>query len=390
MTRALLVGLAFLVGGCGNKSFDSLCKAQVPPPPGCNTACDPMPGAANACPSGYHCSAGGTCDLQCTQGGNQCGDGYTCTADGSYMANPGSGSNGPDASCPAINFTPMPVTPSILLVLDRSGSMAEDINGNNPPQTSLAKYTLMSNALIAPGTGVVTQLETKAYFGSELFTCVDAQSTQVSLINVPRALNNASAISASINGSGPGFGTPTPEAIAAAQQSFVTTPPPQGSPPVIVLATDGLPNSCGGSPDTRPQSVAAVKAAFAAGIQTYVLAIGTASQHFQDLANAGQGWQPGQPNIPYYPAMSAQQLKDAFQTIISGVVSCDLHLTSSIDPNDAMSGTVTVNGTVLHYGTDWVLVNGNIVRLLGAACTNLKSTPNPTVQAAFPCGSVIF
>jgi len=303
------------------------------------------------------------------------------------MGNPGSGSGGPDASCPAINFTPMPVTPSILLVLDRSGSMAEDINGNNPPQTTAAKYTLMSDALVNATTGVVTQLDTKAYFGSELYTC---NGNQLDLTSVPRALNNAAAIRTSINGTGPGANTPTPAAITAGQQSFMQNPPPQGSPPVIVLATDGLPNGCNGETDTRAQSVAAVKAAFAAGIQTYVLAIGLASQHFQDLANAGQGWQAGQPNIPYYPAMSAQQLKDAFQTIITGVVSCDLHLTSSIDATSAMDGIVTVNGMQLHYGTDWVLVNGNIVRLLGAACTNLKSTTNPTVQATFPCGSVIF
>ena len=55
-----------------------------------------------------------------------------------------------------------------------------------------------------------------------------------------------------------------------------------------------------------------------------------------------------------------------------------------------MNGTVMVNGMTLTYGTDWTLVNGNIIRLLGSACTALKSTPNPMVSASFPCGSVIF
>jgi hypothetical protein len=44
----------------------------------------------------------------------------------------------------------------------------------------------------------------------------------------------------------------------------------------------------------------------------------------------------------------------------------------------------------LTYGTDWILVNGNVIRILGGACTALKATPNPTVSASFPCGSVIF
>jgi len=45
---------------------------------------------------------------------------------------------------------------------------------------------------------------------------------------------------------------------------------------------------------------------------------------------------------------------------------------------------------MLMFGTDWVLVNGNIIRLVGQACTNFKNSTNPTVQATFPCGSVIF
>jgi hypothetical protein len=35
-------------------------------------------------------------------------------------------------------------------------------------------------------------------------------------------------------------------------------------------------------------------------------------------------------------------------------------------------------------------VNGNVIRLVGGACDRLKMTPNPMVNATFPCGSVIF
>ena len=51
---------------------------------------------------------------------------------------------------------------------------------------------------------------------------------------------------------------------------------------------------------------------------------------------------------------------------------------------------VVVNGTTLTYGTDWILVNGNVIRLVGGACDRLKMTANPQVSATFPCGSVIF
>jgi hypothetical protein len=273
----------------------------------------------------------------------------------------------------------MPTTPSIGLVLDRSGSMSgQDINPT--------RFDAMRSALVDPATGVVKQLETKAYFGSELYTC---NGTQVDLRTVPRALNNYAAIAAQLNDpmNGPGGGTPTPEAINAMVAAFAAAPPPAGSPPVIVLATDGEPNGCNGQGQTRAQSVAAAAASFAAGIPVYVLAIAQNSQHFQDVANAGAGVASG---ATYYPVTNAAQLAAAFQTIINGVISCDLKLTSSIDQTAAMNGTVTVNGMTLVYGVDWVLVGGNIIRLQGAACTALKASANPAVSATFPCGSVIF
>lgn len=370
---------------CGPKEFGSVCT-EVPAPEACMTACDPSPGAANACPAGFHCSADGKCDAQCTVGGDQCGDGYKCTTDGYCVDDSGPGSNGPDASCPAITFTPMPVTPSIQLVLDQSGSMS----GTDIAPT---RYKGMRNALVDPTTGVVSTLESKAYFGSKLYTC---NGNNDAFTDVPRALNNAAAIRTSIDGKAPGSNTPTASAITKAVADFAATPPPAGSPPIIVLATDGEPNSCNqnlSQNQYNQQSVDAAAAAYAAGIPVYVLAISanqTLLNHLQAVANAGQGHQANQPNIPYYPANNAAQLAAAFQTIINGVISCDLKLTSSIDDASAMNGTVTVNGQVLVYGTDWVLVGGNIIRLQGAACTMLKGATNPMVNATFPCGSVIF
>lgn len=364
-----------LAVGCGPKEFGSLCDT-VPAPAECMTACDPTPLAVNTCPGGFHCSPDGKCDAQCTATGGQCGDGYRCTEDGHCVDDSGPPTNGPDANCPAVNFTPMPTTPSITLVLDRSGSMdATDI--------SPTRYLAMKDALTGTN-GVVTQLESKAYFGAVIYGC---SNNAYSPARVPRALNNNTAIRNAFPQS-PSGGTPTPDAINDAVAGYTQSPPPMGSPPIIVLATDGLPNSCNGG-DSQTQSVAAARAAYQAGIPVYVLAINQNSQHFQDVANAGQGWQAGQPNVTYYPVTNAAGLQAAFQTIINGVISCDLTLTSSIDAAQAMNGTVTVNGVQLTYGSDWILVNGNIIRVQGQACTNLKNSMNPMVQATFPCGSVI-
>jgi hypothetical protein len=374
--------LALTAAACSPQTFDSLCTA-IPTPQGCGKACDASPGAANTCDKGYYCSADGACDIECTLNGTECGAGYACTTDGRCVDAhdaPMNGSN--DNSCPAVSFTPMPTTPSIGLVLDQSGSMYDFNLGN------VTRYQAMRDALVGT-TGVVAQLESKAYFGASLYTC---NGTALDINQVPRALNNASVVRNLIDSklNDRGEGTPTPEAINRMVQAFGQMPAPAGSPPVIVLATDGLPNSCNSNTGTESASVQAVKAAYAAGIPVYVLAINLANQHFQDLANAGQGWQAGQPNYPYYLANDASQLKTAFDTIIKGVISCDLSLTKPIDPAQAMSGTVTVNGQTLTYGTDWTLVNGNVIRVLGAACTSLKTATNPMVNASFPCGAVIF
>jgi hypothetical protein len=381
MIRACLaLVLALTVAACGPKTFDSLCTA-IPTPEGCGKPCDPAPGAANTCDTGYYCSPDGACDIQCTLGGTQCGDDYACTTDGRCVEDHDPGMNGPDANCPAVNFTPMPKTPSIGLVLDQSGSMYDYNLGN------VTRFQAMRDALVGTN-GVVTQLESKAHFGSTLYTC---SGSQLALTKTPRALTNATAIRASIDSllNTRGGNTPTPQAINDMVAQFQAAPPPAGSRPVIVLATDGLPNSCTSNTGTESQSVQAARNAYAAGLPVYVLAINLASQHFQDLANAGQGWQQGQQDFPYYVANDAAQLKAAFDTIIRGVISCDLSLTGNIDPSQAMSGTVVVNGQTLQYGTDWILVGNNTIRIQGNACNSLKTAVNPQVSAQFPCGAVI-
>jgi hypothetical protein len=387
MSRLSFAFVAVLVAGCGGSNTgggSSICS-DPNAPASCGQTCDATPGAANTCGAGSYCNEDGSCDSQCSTD-DQCGEGVHCTTDGRCESNNGGGGDddpGPDApGCPAVNFTPVAVTPSIMLVLDGSKSMDETLSNNT------SKYNAMRTALTG-ASGVVTALQSKAYVGAGVYEC---GGSTVLKNPVARARDNATAIDTYLGSLGPSGSTPTPQALTEAKNSFTTNPPPAGSPPVIVLATDGEPNSCTNNHyDGKPDSIAAATAAYAAGIPVYVLAINTgASTHFQDLANAGQGHQTGQPNVPYYPVASAADLQSAFQTIINGVISCDLTLSSSIDDSQANQGTVTVNGTQLTYGTDWTLVNGNTIHLQGTACTNLKNAVNPSVNAQFPCGSVIF
>ena len=385
MTKNLAVAfvLALTAAACGGpKQFGSVCD-DPNAPEACNQACDPAPGAAQSCPAGFYCSEDGRCDAECTLGGSQCGDGYQCTANGRCEStDPGPGMTGPDASCPAVNFTAKAVTPSIQLLIDRSGSMDENI-GN------ISRYDAVENALVNATTGVVTKLQGKAYFGASLYS-TDAPCPK--LYNVGRSINNRDAIAQLINSQSPAGNTPTGGSIDQVVADFAANPPPAGSPPIIVLATDGLPNNCDGNSTAGQQkAIQAAQASYAAGIRLFILAVGNgiADNHLQAMANAGAGVQAGQPNAPYYVSNTPQDLENAFNQIIGGVLSCELMISGSIDQSQAAGGTVVLNGMTLQYGTDWELSGPSTIKLLGQACETLKGSVNPTVTASFPCGSIL-
>lgn len=423
MTRppfGLFVALGLCACGPRAQPGTSQCD-QDPPPPACRVTCDPLPGSPPVCPAGWHCAPDGVCDSVCTPGGDACGAGYVCTADGRCVDDGTVDPVGPDAACPDVIFTPTPQTPSIGLVLDQSGSMLFGLIDDDVTMIDKAtcatnprcRFTAMRAALTGP-TGVVTQLQSKAYFGHNQYTCdkefqPTGDTSVLQLFTTGRALDNAAAIDAQLALTSPAnsWNTPTFAAIDAMVASFVADPPAADSPPAIILATDGLPTNCGtgagyGAATQAARQdlvIAAAERAYATAvgghphIPVYVLAMNIDSPHFQELANVGQGAPrstTGVGAIPYYPVTGAAQLQAAFQTVINGVLSCDLALTGTIDMAQAQNGTFTINGQPQQYGTDWTLVSGSTIRVLGAACTTLQSLPSSVVQAAFPCGSVVF
>jgi von Willebrand factor type A domain len=377
-----IVAAALGLAGCGPSiSRSSVCDAPGAPPE-CAQTCS---GGADTCPAGFHCGTSGTCDAECTPGGGQCGAGETCNGSGQCV--PGGtdggggtdGNPGPDADCPAIHFTPTGVTPSVEILIDGSTSM--DMTDISPD-----RYTAVRNGLVGTN-GVVNALQSKVYFGAAIFSSDNPCPT---LAKQARALDNASAIQQLIDSHSPNGLTPTAPSIDAVVADFAANPPPTGSPPIIVLATDGEPNGCGGSSDGGA-SVTAAQDAHTAGIDLYILGLaGLNTTFLQDMANAGVGIMPGQPDAPYYTANDPTSLQNAFNTIIGGVLSCDLTITGgTVDTSQASSGTVTLNGVTLVYGTDWILKDGMTIELIGAACDELKNSSTPVIDASFPCGVIV-
>ena len=389
MIRSTCVLLLLLAAACGSNGSSSGPCASATPDPICNQSCDPAPGQPATCPEGFHCSPDAKCYAQCTAGGDECGDGYTCTYDGHCAPgdpDPGQGS-GSGSDCPRVAFTAKAVTPSIQLVIDKSGSM---INNNLAP--NLTRWAAIRNALVDTTTGIVTQLESKAYFGATIY---DTRGACPNLVTRPRALNNATSIREALMDLPSGnSNTPTAKSIRAATATFAASPPPPGSPPIMVVATDGEPTRCGDEDDFTAQEyvLQAATAAYASGIRVVPLSVAsgaTTEAHLQQVANIGAGIQAGQPNAPLYKGNNPAELKAAFDAIIGGAVTCDLTVNAKVTQEQAAAAVVRLNGRDLVFNTDWILVGDNIIRIQGQACTDLKSAAMPNVEGTFPCGVVL-
>jgi hypothetical protein len=166
-------------------------------------------------------------------------------------------------------------------------------------------------------------------------------------------------------------------------------------PKVIVLATDGEPDTCAvpNPQNGQPESIQAAQNAYAQGIETHVISVGAdvSLGHLQDMANAGSGLPiGGSQNAPYYLANNQQQLYDAFDTIINGVRSCVLTLNGEVDMERASEGKVFLDGSELGYEDPdgWRLNSASEIEILGSACDTIKDGDH-TLTADFPCGSVI-
>ncbi|MFN0246996.1 MAG: vWA domain-containing protein [Kofleriaceae bacterium] len=341
------------------------------PPAECGAACD----GATPCSSGFYCTTDGFCTADCSDD-VACPNGYECSAEGRCALD-----------CPSVMFTPTRVTPHVELLIDQSGSMNANFNGKT-------RWAAVRDALVATG-GVVEQLESSVVFGATLYTSFDGTAPCPALTSHARAAGNLAGIRTLLDGNTWADETPTGESLAAVAANFPA--PADGSPRVIDVATDGEPDTCA-VPNPNPTAAAqqasinAAAAAYAAGIQVFILSVGNqvSDAHLQEVANAGVGRPVTTGTAPFYKANNQSELTAAFDAIIGGVVSCELTLDGQITPDAGPRGDVRLGGVQLIYPTDWEIVDANTIRLLGSACTALQTQPNAQLSAEFPCGSVIF
>lgn len=339
-----------------------------------------------------------------TQGGTETGG--TSVAGASSSGAPASSSGGGDATgsdddttsavvpgssstmdCPSAEVLFEPVVPTVILLIDQSGSMTAAFDGSN-------RWDVVREALIDPATGVIAALEDDVRFGLALYTSDGGGAPDVCPVLVEEApiISGLAAITASYEGESPTGDTPTGDSIdvvAAALAADMTD-----GPKIIVLATDGEPDTCEvpNPQEGQGEAVAAAENAYTDGIETFVISVGNdvSETHLQDMANAGTGWMPGDPDAPFYVPSDADAMVAAFEEIINGARSCVLTLDSAILPGQADQGTVTVNGVEITFDdpNGWQVNSPTEIEILGTSCDAIQQG-NVEITVEFTCEAIV-
>ncbi len=335
------------------------------------------------------------------------GGGDPDAAPGDDCASPGHDSNPPDAwfervdSGPEICDMTTPVMneiigdpPDMLLVTDISGSMCTPLIDMFPFGMT-SKLAIMKMAL----TELVTTWDSRINFGMMLFPGDGACGAGT--VTNPIMPRNASAISARLAMLADDlFGcalmntgaTPTPISIDAARSYYASIPPnPIGR--YVLLATDGLPN-CGpelpdgGTEETIDETVAAIAALQADGIDTFVLGFGA------DLSGGGDALMrmatAGGTGMPYN-ARSAAELDLALDMIAADIIpaSCTIMLDGPVV--DPALLQVSFDGGALiprdeSHGSGWDYDPAtNTITFYGAECTAVETGGVVDISVDFGC-----
>lgn len=259
---------------------------------------------------------------------------------------------------------------------------------------NVSRWDAVRDALVDPVDGVVKTLEGQVRFGLTLYTSFNGfdGGTCPVLTEVAPDVNNFTPIADVFNMSSPEDETPTGESIDAVTASLLADPWPDDK--IIVLATDGEPDTCAVPNPQTGQDVAiqAAKDAFAAGIRTFVIGVGNgvSQAHLQDMANAGQGVMPPDPDAKFYQPSDKQALLDAFNEIINGVRDCTLTLQGMMVQGKEDTCSVTVNGSDVPYNdpNGWQANSPTEIELLGTTCDAIQDG-QVTVDVSCPCDAII-
>jgi hypothetical protein len=323
----------------------------------------------------------------------------------------------PDANnCGSVDISAARILPTVMLVVDGSGSMVEnaypadsfDAGMGFPPAmvpNDKTRWYAIRKALVDPTNGVVPKLQHLVKFGLAIFGTMPTCPLPTPIIDP--LLDNSPAITSAMPDTAPGLFTPTGPALSMIVDRLpdpTSTGPDQKAvgPQIIVLATDGDPNTCGdgdfatAAMTNYQPSIDAAHKLKDKHLRMYVISVGedAGKAHLQQMANIGAGLDDGaSPGaMVYYPEDPAA-LASTLEMLIGKELPCDVELTGrGVKMGSECKGTVTLNGQVLECnGADgWSLTDSSHIALKGAACAAFKdATTEAMLHGTFPCDAIV-
>jgi hypothetical protein len=307
----------------------------------------------------------------------------------------GAGGQKPVATTPTIDqncgnsaSTMTPVPADLLLVLDRSGSMTNDIGKDEPCDTATGacseRWATMGQAMRK----VLASSSSTIRWGLKLFSTpalstglgdVPAGCVVVPEIEVPVGVGSSDAIVARMGATTLNYNTPTRAAVQAATSYLASLRDDRAK--YLLLATDGQPNcpSTGDVPTAPdlPAALEAIAAARAAGIKVYVIGVGPSAGNLDEMARQGG-------TDKFFPALSPASLVAALDTIVGTVASC-VYTMASIPPDPTNLGVYLDKQLVPEGADGWSLSGSNSVVFGGVTCERIKAGAFTHVQVLFGC-----
>ncbi len=321
----------------------------------------------------------------------------------------------PDADCGGVSVPLTRRNANVILVIDRSGSMADPTTDGQPKWDALR----MALQTVLPRLGEELSLGL-TFFPATLPPRDSGVYSPAEVCTVPRALSleprpaQVALVLDQFNLTAPGGPTPTAASLRLVRDWYREHVDLVGDR-YVILATDGGPNCnltadnvtcrCTGGPslcDARntyaqincldaPPAIAEVQMLAAMGVRTFVIGL-NGTQDFSDVLNsmADAGGRPRVGATRYYNAASAVELTTELGRITQALADCTLRLDSA--PPDPDLVDVRLDGHSLYRdprrmnGWDWSDDTHREIVFYGPTCDDVHgSSGGSRLAAAFGC-----
>jgi hypothetical protein len=292
------------------------------------------------------------------------------------------------------SYTSVPAT--VMLLIDQSQSMTFGFGDST-------RWEVLRRAIVDPAQGLLASLEASTRVGLMLYTGQGGFSNPQGcplITQVEAQFGNVDEVRNVYLGAEPMRGGDTPTGESIEQAALALGEVGSSAPKYILLATDGVPDTCEQPKPSQglPQALDAARRAFAQGIRMYTLGVsdGVGSVNLQQLSNAGAGKDPAlvygvdaDAELPLSADSDPRQLAEQLKGIIGDARTCTIALGTSVGADRALEGRLVLDGQVLANDSrnGWTFVDDQTLLLHGSACDEILGD-GERLEVRFPCADV--